>query len=229
MGDVGKALMAGKTELARERARYWMDLYPDSYYLELQRTGRPGDEDCLHLSVELAGALGLPVVATNDVHFLEAEDFEAHEARVCIGESRTLDDPRRDRRFSDQHTKSVKEHYAAKYPGPPDTPCWDVRRKEFWRKIFGYYMCPQWSDQGKVHSSPCIVKFPIFLLLAKPFLCYSSPYYEGWQGCCNFRSACSIVARLCGCVSRHDAGAADAPLLSHGDSISRDGNRDGSP
>jgi DNA polymerase-3 subunit alpha len=102
MGDVGKALMAGKTELARERARYWMDLYPDSYYLELQRTGRPGDEDCLHLSVELAGALGLPVVATNDVHFLEAEDFEAHEARVCIGESRTLDDPRRDRRFSDQ-------------------------------------------------------------------------------------------------------------------------------
>jgi DNA polymerase-3 subunit alpha len=102
MGDVGKALMAGKPELARERARYWMDLYPDSYYLELQRTGRPGDEDCLHLSVELAGALGLPVVATNDVHFLEAEDFEAHEARVCIGESRTLDDPRRDRRFSDQ-------------------------------------------------------------------------------------------------------------------------------
>ena len=102
LGDVGKALMAGKPELARERADYWRKLYPDSYYLELQRTGRPGDEDCLHLNLELAAEMDLPVVATNDVHFLEAEDFEAHEARVCIGESRTLDDPRRDRRFSDQ-------------------------------------------------------------------------------------------------------------------------------
>jgi DNA polymerase-3 subunit alpha len=102
MGDVGKALLAGKRELALERARYWQSLYPGSYYLELQRTGRHGDEDCVHESVWLAEQLGVPVVATNDVHFLEAEDFEAHEARVCIGESRTLDDPRRERRFSDQ-------------------------------------------------------------------------------------------------------------------------------
>ncbi|SFM49111.1 DNA polymerase III subunit alpha [Marinobacter zhejiangensis] len=102
LGDVGKALLAGKVELARERASYWMALYPDSYYLELQRTGRAGDEDCLHQSVALAQDLGCPVVATNDVHFLNADDFEAHEARVCIGESRTLDDPRRDRRFSEQ-------------------------------------------------------------------------------------------------------------------------------
>lgn len=110
MGDVGKALLAEKPELARERARYWMELYPNSYYLELQRTERAGDEDCLHLSVELAAELGLPVVATNDVHFLTADDFEAHEARVCIGESRTLDDPRRDRRFSDQqYLRSAEE------------------------------------------------------------------------------------------------------------------------
>src|SRR5690554_926122 len=62
------------------------------------------------MSVELAAELGLPVVATNDVHFLEAEDFEAHEARVCIGESRALDDPRRDRRFSDQqYLRSAEE------------------------------------------------------------------------------------------------------------------------
>ncbi|MCG8517026.1 MAG: DNA polymerase III subunit alpha [Pseudomonadales bacterium] len=110
MGDVGKALLAGKTDLARERARYWMSLYPEAFYLELQRTGRPGDEDCLHHSVALATELGCPVVATNDVHFLAPEDFEAHEARVCIGESRTLDDPRRDRRFSDQqYLRSAEE------------------------------------------------------------------------------------------------------------------------
>ena len=110
MGDVGKALLAEKTDLAKERAEYWMSLYPGSYYLELQRTGRPGDEDCLHASVALAGDLSCPVVATNDVHFLHADDFEAHEARVCIGESRTLDDPRRDRRFSDQqYLRSAEE------------------------------------------------------------------------------------------------------------------------
>jgi len=110
MGDVGKALLAEKTELARERAEYWMSLYPGSFYLELQRTGRPGDEDCLHASVALAADLSCPVVATNDVHFLHADDFEAHEARVCIGESRTLDDPRRDRRFSDQqYLRSAEE------------------------------------------------------------------------------------------------------------------------
>src|SRR5690554_2554331 len=110
MGDVCKALLADKPELAKARAEYWMKLYPGSYYLELQRTGRPGDEDCLHMSVELAAELGLPVVATNDVHFLQADDFEAHEARVCIGESRALDDPRRDRRFSDQqYLRSAEE------------------------------------------------------------------------------------------------------------------------
>ena len=110
LGDVGKALLAGKRDLARSRAQAWMALYPDSFYLELQRTGRGNDEECLHESVALADELGCPVVATNDVHFLHAEDFEAHEARVCIGESRTLDDPRRDRRFSDQqYLRSAEE------------------------------------------------------------------------------------------------------------------------
>lgn len=110
LGDVGKALLAGKPDLARSRARAWMALYPDAFYLELQRTGRAGDEDCLHQSVALAADLDCPVVATNDVHFLNAEDFEAHEARVCIGESRTLDDPRRDRRFSEQqYLRSAEE------------------------------------------------------------------------------------------------------------------------
>ena len=113
MGDVGRALLAGKDDLARERAEYWKALYPDAYYLELHRTGRAGDEDCLHLSVALAQALDLPVVATNDVHFINEEDFEAHEARVCIGESRALDDPRRDRRFSDQqYLRSADEMIA---------------------------------------------------------------------------------------------------------------------
>ncbi len=101
-GEIGQALLGGKVELARDRARYWMEMYPGRFYLELHRTGREGDETCLHATVALAQELQCPVVATNDVRFLDAGEFEAHEARVCIGEGRSLDDPRRARRYTDQ-------------------------------------------------------------------------------------------------------------------------------
>jgi DNA polymerase-3 subunit alpha len=101
-GDIGQALLAGKTAQARLLLDDWCRLFPDSFYLELQRTGRPGEEEYLHGAVALAGAADVPVVATNDVHFLGSDDFEAHEARVCINEGRTLNDPRRSRQFSDQ-------------------------------------------------------------------------------------------------------------------------------
>ncbi|TDT37785.1 DNA polymerase III alpha subunit [Halospina denitrificans] len=120
MGDVGKALLAGKEALAEERARYWAALFPDAFYLELQRTGRPNDEDCVHAQVALAEKLGLPLVATNDVHFLHAEDYEAHEARVCIGESKTLDDPRRERRFSEQQYLRSQEEMIELFQDIPE-------------------------------------------------------------------------------------------------------------
>ncbi|MDH5324765.1 MAG: DNA polymerase III subunit alpha [Gammaproteobacteria bacterium] len=101
-GDVGQALLAANTELANEYLRYWDGLFPDRYYLQLQRTGRPGEEDYVHAAVDLALQHGTPVVATNDVHFLAASDFEAHEVRVCIHDGRTLDDPRRPKRYSEQ-------------------------------------------------------------------------------------------------------------------------------
>ena len=101
-GDIGQALVANKTDHAVRLLDEWRRLFPDSFYLELQRTGRPGEEDYLHRAVRLAGDHNVPVVATNDVHFLKASDFGAHEARVCINEGRTLDDPRRSREFTDQ-------------------------------------------------------------------------------------------------------------------------------
>ncbi|KAA8980770.1 DNA polymerase III subunit alpha [Halospina sp. K52047b] len=119
-GDIGRAILAGKQELAEERARYWAALFPGAFYFELQRTGRPYDEDCVHGQVALAQMLELPVVATNDVHFLEADDFEAHEARVCIGESKTLDDPRRERRFSDQQYLRSQEEMIELFEDIPE-------------------------------------------------------------------------------------------------------------
>jgi len=101
-GDVGRALLAGNQAAARAALDSWLRLFGDRYYLELVRTGRPGDEDCLHASVALAADRGVPVVASNDVRFIRAEDFQAHEVRVCINQGRTLDDKRRPKDYTGQ-------------------------------------------------------------------------------------------------------------------------------
>ncbi len=101
-GDIGQALLSAKQSLAEQLLAGWMRDFPDRFYLELQRTGREGDEHYLHAAVALATEHQCPVVATNDVRFIDQSEFEVHEARVCIGEGRTLDDPRREHRYSDQ-------------------------------------------------------------------------------------------------------------------------------
>jgi DNA polymerase III subunit alpha len=109
-GEVGIALLAGDEALAETRLREWMQGFPDRFYLEVQRTSRVGDEEYLHAAVALADRVEAPLVATNDVRFIKQDDFEAHETRVCIGEGRTLDDPRRPRHYSDQqYLKSAAE------------------------------------------------------------------------------------------------------------------------
>jgi DNA polymerase-3 subunit alpha len=119
-GEIGQLLMAGKTEPATELADRFKACFGDRFYLEVMRTNRSGDEDCLHGSVALAAALQIPVVATNDVCFLASEDFEAHEARVCIRDSATLDDPRRARRFSDQQYLKTAEEMQALFEDLPE-------------------------------------------------------------------------------------------------------------
>jgi len=119
-GDVGQALLGDRAALAAERARYWMAVYPRRFYLELHRTGREGDETHLHAAVQLALELQCPVVATNDVRFLEANEFEAHEARVCIREGRTLDDPRRARHYTEQQYLRSPGEMAALFADIPE-------------------------------------------------------------------------------------------------------------
>jgi DNA polymerase-3 subunit alpha len=109
-GEVGQALLKGDPTLAQRLAGEWAGAFPGRFYLELVRTGRPREDLYNDLAIELAVACGLPVVATNDVCFLDAGDFEAHETRVCIQDGRVLDDPRRERRYSEaQYLKSAAE------------------------------------------------------------------------------------------------------------------------
>ena len=109
-GDVGRHLGNGRIAEAHRAARSWRELFGDRYYLEVQRTGRPDEEPLLEATLALVRELGLPAVATNDVRFLKASDFEAHEARVCIHEGRLLGDAARPRRYSEQqYLKSPAE------------------------------------------------------------------------------------------------------------------------
>ncbi len=120
LGDVGMALVGGRNDDAKQSLQQWMQDFPNRFYLELQRTGRENDENHLHAAVALAAQLGCPVVATNDVRFITTDDFEIHEARVCIGEGRALDDPRREHRYSDQQYLRTQDEMAELFCDIPE-------------------------------------------------------------------------------------------------------------
>ncbi|MCG7992718.1 MAG: DNA polymerase III subunit alpha [Candidatus Thiodiazotropha lotti] len=119
-GDVGRALLAENSSQAKHLLKGWLELFGDRYYLELHRTGRADEERCLHQSVALATEFGVPVVATNDTHFLQQSDFDAHEVRVCIHEGRTIDDPRRPKNYSDQQYLRSPEEMEALFSDIPE-------------------------------------------------------------------------------------------------------------
>jgi DNA polymerase-3 subunit alpha len=109
-GDIGHALHGAHKEKAAELLAGWQATFPGRFYLELIRTGRAGEEGCLQASLALASESKVPVVATNDVRFLDKEDFNAHEARVCIHDGRGLADTDRPRLYSaDQYLRSPEE------------------------------------------------------------------------------------------------------------------------
>ncbi|MFZ2652833.1 MAG: DNA polymerase III subunit alpha [Burkholderiaceae bacterium] len=106
-GALGQALLAGDAARATQVAQRLAALFPQRFYVELQRAGLPGNESHVRGAVQLAQSLRLPAVATHPVQFARADDFEAHEARVCVAEGEMLDNPRRAKRFSrEQYFKS---------------------------------------------------------------------------------------------------------------------------
>lgn len=109
-GEIGRALLAGRVDHARSLLPWWHAHFPDRLYLEITRCGRPNDESHLAAAVAFARETGLPVVASNDVRFLERSDFDAHEARVCISGGRVISDERRPRDYTpEQYLKSADE------------------------------------------------------------------------------------------------------------------------
>src|SRR5580698_10382070 len=109
-GDIGQAIARGRDDEAERCLDRWQSYCGDRFYLEIQRTGRAGEQVCSEAAMELAQSRGVGAVATNDVRFLTRAEFEAHEARVCIHDGAQLGDPSRTRRYSEeQYLKSPAE------------------------------------------------------------------------------------------------------------------------
>jgi len=113
IGDIGQALLIQDEAKARQLARDWLTIFPGRFYLEMHRTGRVDETIYNQRVVQLADDLNIPLVATNDVRFLDEDDFEAHEARVCIHEGYALADARRAKLYSSQqYLRSAEEMQA---------------------------------------------------------------------------------------------------------------------
>ena len=119
-GDIGQAIIANNLSSAEENLAYWKNTFPNRFYLELQRTERENEEDYLHAAVDLAIKTDTPVVATNDVRFINEEGFEAHEARVCIADGYVLDDPNRPKIYSPQQYLKTPEEMQELFSDIPE-------------------------------------------------------------------------------------------------------------
>ena len=119
-GDVGEALLQGNREQAAGRARAWAALFPDAFYLEVQRYGQLQQDTLVSATADLAAELDLPLVATHPIQFLERDDFKAHEARVCIAEGYMLGDARRPKLYTEEQYFKSPEEMAALFADLPE-------------------------------------------------------------------------------------------------------------
>jgi len=119
-GILGRSLLNNLTDDVEQITQHWQSLFPDRLYLELIRTGREDEERYNQAALDLAVSHDLPVVASNDVRFLQPEHFEAHEAKVCISEGRLLDDPRRTRHYSEQQYLKTPAQMIALFSDIPE-------------------------------------------------------------------------------------------------------------
>jgi DNA polymerase III subunit alpha len=119
-GDIGRSLVNAREKDAERGLDFWTALFPSRFYIELQRLGRPAEENYIAAAVVLASRRGIPVVATNPVCFLESGDFESHEARVCIHDGTLLADPGRPRRYSQQQYLRTPQEMAVLFADIPE-------------------------------------------------------------------------------------------------------------
>ncbi|CAN1519535.1 DnaE DNA polymerase III, alpha subunit [Methylophilaceae bacterium] len=125
-GDIGLACAQGNLALASDLASKWQALFPDRFYLEVQRIASTANqqksqqEDYIQHVRTLANTLNLPIVATHPIQFITPDDFRAHEARTCISEGYVLADTRRPKHFTEEQYFKTQAELADLFADMPE-------------------------------------------------------------------------------------------------------------
>ena len=119
-GDIGQSILQQKPHQIAKQVQWWQHYFPDRFYLELVRTERAGEAQYIEGALDVAARYDLPIVATNDVRFAHADDYDAHEVRVCINEGAVLEDPNRPHRYSEQQFFRTSEQMQALFSDLPE-------------------------------------------------------------------------------------------------------------
>ncbi|MCG3881637.1 DNA polymerase III subunit alpha [Psychrobacter sp. Ps3] len=117
--DVGQALVSSMPENADVLITEWQAYFADRLYFAIKRTNRSGEDAFIKAAIHAGANHQLPIIAHNDVRFLEQEDFDAHEARVCIAGSYVLADPNRPRLYSDEQYLKTQDQMAQLFADIP--------------------------------------------------------------------------------------------------------------
>lgn len=120
VSDVAQSLINNQIPQAEEQAKFWQSIFGNRFYLGVQRTSRADDERHLRLCINLGLALDIAVVASNDVEFLSQNDFDAHEARICISQGGLLEDARREKHYSNQQYLKSADEMSALFADVPE-------------------------------------------------------------------------------------------------------------
>jgi DNA polymerase III subunit alpha len=118
-GEIGKALLQRDESAFITALKWWQKFFPERFYIELQRTGQRDEEAYIAAAVEAAVVHDLPLVATNAVCFLNQDDFDAHEARVCIHAGYVLEDRKRPRLYTEQQYLRTPQQMAKLFADIP--------------------------------------------------------------------------------------------------------------
>ncbi|MBE6070451.1 MAG: DNA polymerase III subunit alpha [Clostridium butyricum] len=109
-GEIQSHLLKENYEKAKETALLYKEIFKDGFYIELQNHGMEEQRKVNELNIKLSKETGIPLVATNDVHYIKREDSKSHDVLMCIQTAKTIDDPHRRRYPSDQfYLKSAEE------------------------------------------------------------------------------------------------------------------------
>ncbi|WP_423813950.1 DNA polymerase III subunit alpha [Psychrobacter sp. 219-2-C] len=117
--DVGQALVSSMPEKADELLTEWQVQFDDRLYFAIKRTNRSGEDAFIKAAIHAGAKHRIPIIAHNDVRFLERDDFDAHEARVCIAGSYVLADPNRPRLYSDEQYLKTQQEMTALFADIP--------------------------------------------------------------------------------------------------------------